>query len=239
MIVVRELIGGAYFGPRKEQDVEPNVDAAWDTMIYSVAEVQRITRVAAQVALSADPPLEIHSVDKANVLASSRLWRRVVTETLTNEYPQLKFDHQLVDSAAMIIVSNPKKLNGVILTENLFGDMCVLPFTATFLTQQLILFKAFLTRQALSRDLLAFWPPHLCLAHPLHLLQSSSRPLAFTNPSMAPRPTLLDKVLLTLSVQSSVPPCSFDIPWVWNDLLRQLKPLSGKCWIPQLLVAMV
>lgn len=135
MIVVRELIGGAYFGPRKEQNVEPNVDAAWDTMIYSVAEVQRITRVAAQIALSANPPLEIHSIDKANVLASSRLWRKVVTETLTNEYPQIKFDHQLVDSAAMVIVANPKKLNGVILTENLFGDMYVLPFRATFLTK--------------------------------------------------------------------------------------------------------
>lgn len=127
MIVVRELIGGAYFGPRKEQNVEPDVDVAWDTMIYSVAEVQRITRVAAQIALSANPPHKIHSIDKANVLASSRLWRKVVTETLTNEYPQIKFDHQLVDSAAMIIVSDPKKLNGVILTENLFGDMYVLP----------------------------------------------------------------------------------------------------------------
>jgi len=123
MIVVRELIGGAYFGPRKEQNAEPNVDTAWDTMIYSVAEVQRITRVAAQIALSTNPPLEIHSIDKANVLASSRLWRKVVTETLTNEYPQLKFDHHLVDSAAMVIVSNPTKLNGVIVTENLFGDI--------------------------------------------------------------------------------------------------------------------
>jgi 3-isopropylmalate dehydrogenase len=123
MIVVRELIGGAYFGARKEQNVEPQPDVAWDTMIYSVSEVQRITRVAAQIALAANPPLAIHSIDKANVLASSRLWRKVVTETLTEEYPQLKLDHQLVDSAAMIIVANPKKLNGVILTENLFGDM--------------------------------------------------------------------------------------------------------------------
>lgn len=123
MIVVRELIGGAYFGARKEQNVEPDLDTAWDTMIYSVSEVQRITRVAAQIALAANPPLTIHSIDKANVLASSRLWRKVVTETLTSEYPQLKFDHQLVDSAAMIIVASPKKLNGVILTENLFGDM--------------------------------------------------------------------------------------------------------------------
>lgn len=125
MIVVRELIGGAYFGARKEQNVEPQPDVAWDTMIYSVSEVQRITRVAAQIALAANPPLAIHSIDKANVLASSRLWRKVVTETLTEEYPQLKVDHQLVDSAAMIIVANPKKLNGVILTENLFGDMYV------------------------------------------------------------------------------------------------------------------
>lgn len=123
LIVVRELIGGAYFGERKEQNVEPQPNTAWDTMIYSVAEVQRITRVAAQIALAATPHLEIHSIDKANVLASSRLWRKVVTETLTKEYPQIKFDHHLVDSAAMVIVANPRKLNGVILTENLFGDI--------------------------------------------------------------------------------------------------------------------
>jgi 3-isopropylmalate dehydrogenase len=123
MIVVRELIGGVYFGARKEQGVEPDQDTAWDTMIYSVSEVQRITRVAAQIALTSNPPLLIHSIDKANVLASSRLWRKVVTETVAKEYPTLKLDHQLVDSAAMVLVSNPRKLNGVILTENLFGDM--------------------------------------------------------------------------------------------------------------------
>lgn len=123
IIVVRELTGGVYFGDRKEQGVEPNPNVAWDMMIYSVEEVQRITRVAAQIALSTSPPMEIHSVDKANVLASSRLWRKVVTETLRNEYPQLKLNHQLVDSAAMIMVADAKKLNGVVLTENLFGDM--------------------------------------------------------------------------------------------------------------------
>ena len=123
IIVVRELIGGIYFGERKEQNVAPQENTAWDTMIYSVEEVQRVTRVAAQIALAADPPLPIHSVDKANVLASSRLWRKVVTETLEREYPQIKLDHQLVDSAAMFIVSNPRKLNGVVLTANLFGDM--------------------------------------------------------------------------------------------------------------------
>ncbi|KAF9464886.1 3-isopropylmalate dehydrogenase [Collybia nuda] len=123
IIVVRELIGGLYFGTRKEQDIAPDLDTAWDTMIYSVSEVQRITRVAARIAMASNPPLEIHSVDKANVLASSRLWRKVVTETLTNEFPKVKLHHQLVDSAAMFIVANPLKLNGIILTENLFGDI--------------------------------------------------------------------------------------------------------------------
>jgi len=92
-------------------------------MVYSVGEVERITRVAAQIALASEPPLAVHSVDKANVLASSRLWRKVVSETLEREYPQIVLDHQLVDSAAMVLVSNPRKLNGVVLTENLFGDM--------------------------------------------------------------------------------------------------------------------
>ncbi|KAL5508122.1 LEU2 [Sanghuangporus vaninii] len=123
LIVVRELVGGLYFGERKEQGVEPKLDTAWDTMIYSVEEVKRITRVAAKIALAANPPHKIVSIDKANVLASSRLWRKVVTETLSEEFPQLKLEHQLVDSAAMIIVANPKKLNGVLLTENMFGDI--------------------------------------------------------------------------------------------------------------------
>ncbi|KAH9002255.1 3-isopropylmalate dehydrogenase [Lactarius hatsudake] len=123
IIVVRELIGGIYFGERKEQNVAPQENVAWDIMIYSVEEVQRITRVAAQIALASDPPLPIHSIDKANVLASSRLWRKVVTETLASEYPQIALDHQLVDSAAMVLVSSPRKLNGVVLTENLFGDI--------------------------------------------------------------------------------------------------------------------
>ncbi|KAG8721902.1 3-isopropylmalate dehydrogenase [Ceratobasidium sp. 395] len=137
-IVVRELIGGLYFGKRKEEDENlpsakgltsignksiGDVGVAWDTMVYSVEEVQRITRVAAQIALAADPPLKIHSVDKANVLASSRLWRRVVTETMKNEFPNLELDHGLVDSVAMVMVQSPRKLNGVVLTENLFGDI--------------------------------------------------------------------------------------------------------------------
>ncbi|KAK4686479.1 3-isopropylmalate dehydrogenase, partial [Tremellales sp. Uapishka_1] len=120
IIVVRELIGGAYFGERQETNEQ---GVAFDTTLYSIPEVQRITRVAAQIALAADPPLPVHSIDKANVLATSRLWRKTVTETMEKEYPQLKLDHMLVDSAAMVIVASPRKLNGVLVTENLFGDI--------------------------------------------------------------------------------------------------------------------
>lgn len=117
--VVRELTGGVYFGERKEEEN----GIAMDSMTYSVEEVQRITRVACQLALLHDPPLAITSIDKANVLATSRLWRRVVTETIEKEYPQITLYHNLVDSAAMHMVMNPKKLNGIVLTENMFGDI--------------------------------------------------------------------------------------------------------------------
>ncbi|KIR51075.1 3-isopropylmalate dehydrogenase [Cryptococcus gattii Ru294] len=120
IIVLRELIGGIYFGERQETNDE---GVAWDQCIYSKPEIERITRVAAQIALAAEPPLPITSVDKANVLATSRLWRKTVTELMAKEYPQLKLEHQLVDSAAMIMIANPKKLNGVLLTENMFGDI--------------------------------------------------------------------------------------------------------------------
>ncbi|KAM0750559.1 3-isopropylmalate dehydrogenase [Meredithblackwellia eburnea MCA 4105] len=126
IVVLRELIGGLYFGKRKE--AEPGVltgdgAVAVDECTYSVEEVTRISRMAAFLAKTANPPLEIHSIDKANVLATSRLWRRTVTDVFAKEFPELKVDHQLVDSAAMVICSNPRKLNGIVLTENLFGDI--------------------------------------------------------------------------------------------------------------------
>jgi 3-isopropylmalate dehydrogenase len=90
---------------------------------YSEAEIQRITRLAARLALRHDPPWPVISLDKANVLASSRLWRRVVEKTLTTEFPQVKFMHQLADSASLIMATNPRSLNGVLLADNTFGDM--------------------------------------------------------------------------------------------------------------------
>lgn len=119
-IVVRELTGGIYFGARKEDDGD---GTAWDTEPYSRSEIERITRLAAHLALARDPPLPIVSLDKANVLATSRLWRKVVTEVVTKEFPQLKLAHHLIDSAAMLMVQKPRALNGVVLTSNLFGDI--------------------------------------------------------------------------------------------------------------------
>lgn len=119
-VVVRELVGGIYFGERKEDDGD---GVAWDSEKYSVPEVQRITRMAAFLALQHNPPLPIWSLDKANVLASSRLWRRTVEETIKNEFPTLSVKHQLIDSAAMILIKNPTQLNGIIITSNMFGDI--------------------------------------------------------------------------------------------------------------------
>jgi 3-isopropylmalate dehydrogenase len=114
IVVVRELVGGIYFGQRQETDEKTGL--AWDRCDYTVDEVKRIARVAAHLALTANPPHAVTSVDKANVLATSRLWRKTVTEVFANEFPQLSLSHQLVDSAAMIISSRPSKLNGILLS---------------------------------------------------------------------------------------------------------------------------
>jgi len=130
-MIVRELTGGIYFGERKEADPEKEGEDEWaeDREPYSRKEIERITRLAASLALKdaeKNPdgkPSKVWSLDKANVLATSRLWRRVVSETMAKEFPQLELGHHLIDSAAMLMVRNPKALNGVIVTSNLFGDI--------------------------------------------------------------------------------------------------------------------
>ncbi|KAI1485844.1 3-isopropylmalate dehydrogenase [Biscogniauxia mediterranea] len=118
--VVRELTGGIYFGERKEDEGD---GFAQDTEPYSRPEVERIARLAAHLALARSPPAPVWSLDKANVLATSRLWRKVVSDVFANEFPQLELHHQLIDSAAMVMVKNPRGLNGVVVTSNLFGDI--------------------------------------------------------------------------------------------------------------------
>src|SRR3954467_8225144 len=111
-LVVRELTGGIYFG-----DKEEGTERASDLCTYTRQEVERIARVAFGAARS-----RVVSVDKANVLATSRLWRTVVTELHDREFPNIELQHLLVDNAAMQIVSAPRHFE-VLLTENMFGDI--------------------------------------------------------------------------------------------------------------------
>ena len=119
LLIVRELAGGIYFGERQEPAGEPGSRTARDTLPYSEAEVRRIVRLAFEMARSRRRRLT--SVDKANVMASSRLWRLVVDE-MKADFPDVEVNHQLVDSAAMLLVRRPADFD-VIVTENLFGDI--------------------------------------------------------------------------------------------------------------------
>jgi 3-isopropylmalate dehydrogenase len=112
LLVMRELTGGLYFGRRGRDG-----DTAYDTCIYSVEEIERIARAGFQAARR-----RVTSVDKANVLESSRLWREVVVRLHAEEFPDVELEHVLVDNAAMQLISNPAHFD-VIVTENMFGDI--------------------------------------------------------------------------------------------------------------------
>lgn len=119
MMVVRELTGGLYFGQPKKQWQTAEGRRAVDTMDYSEPEIERIVRVGFEIALTRRKKLT--SVDKANVLESSRLWRQIATE-VSAEYPGVELDHMLVDACAMRFIQNPAYFD-VIVTENTFGDI--------------------------------------------------------------------------------------------------------------------
>jgi 3-isopropylmalate dehydrogenase len=115
LLVVRELTGGIYFGQKTRTD-----DEASDACVYSRTEIERIARVAFDAALERRG--RVTSVDKANVLETSRLWRQVVRELHEADFPAIQLEHVLVDNAAMQLVSNPSRFD-VIVTENMFGDI--------------------------------------------------------------------------------------------------------------------
>lgn len=115
LLVVRELTGGIYFGEKRRDG-----DVAFDGCSYSVAEIERVVRLAARMAGQRKGRLT--QVDKANVLETSRLWRQVTTRVLADEFPQIELEHQLVDSMAMHLIAKPAAYD-VIVTENLFGDI--------------------------------------------------------------------------------------------------------------------
>ena len=119
MIVLRELTGGLYFGQPKGRDVKDGHERAVDTLEYYDYEIERIVEMAFR--LSRSRRLKVTSVDKANVLESSRLWRKIAVEIGKN-YPDVTLEHVLVDTAAMRLVSNPASFD-VVVTENMFGDI--------------------------------------------------------------------------------------------------------------------
>lgn len=119
LLVVRELTGGIYFGKKERYQNEAGIEEAFDGLTYNVEEIERIAHVAFEAAKIRRN--KVTSVDKANVLESSRLWREVVTR-VHKEYPEVELEHMLVDNAAMQLVRYPKQFD-VILTENMFGDI--------------------------------------------------------------------------------------------------------------------
>ncbi len=119
ILVVRELTGGIYFGQPSRRWEEDGQRQAVDTMLYSEDEIRRVVRVACELARSRRG--RVTSVDKANVLSSSRLWREVATE-VGAEYPDVEMEHVLVDAMAMYLMRDPRHYD-VIVTENMFGDI--------------------------------------------------------------------------------------------------------------------
>lgn len=119
MLIVRELTGDVYFGAKGQRTTDSGEREGWDAMSYADSEVRRIAHVAFRAAAAAGLPLT--SVDKANVLETSQLWRDVVI-AVAAEYPDVALDHMYVDNAAMQVVSHPDRF-GVVLTGNLFGDI--------------------------------------------------------------------------------------------------------------------
>ena len=118
MMIMRELTGGLYFGERKTEDVD-GVMTATDTLTYNENEIRRIAKRGFDIAMKRRK--KVTSVDKANVLDSSRLWRKIVEE-VAKDYPEVTYEHMLVDNCAMQLVKDPKQFD-VILTENMFGDI--------------------------------------------------------------------------------------------------------------------
>lgn len=119
IMIIRELTGGVYFGEPKGVEVRDGQRVGFNTMFYSEEEVRRIAKVAFDIAMKRNK--KVCSVDKANVLDVSRLWREIVIE-VSKDYPEVELSHQYVDNAAMQLIINPRQFD-VILTSNLFGDI--------------------------------------------------------------------------------------------------------------------
>jgi 3-isopropylmalate dehydrogenase len=129
ILIVRELTGGIYFGQPKGREGSGGAEKAWDTLVYSRDEMERIARIAFNAAKKRGN--KVTSVDKANVLTTMVLWREVITELHAREYPEVELNHLYVDNAAMQLIVNPRQFD-VMLCGNMFGD--ILSDAASILT---------------------------------------------------------------------------------------------------------
>lgn len=120
IVCIRELTGGIYFGEKKTWQTDDGETAASDTMLYKTGEIERIAEVAAQTALARGK--KVCSIDKANVLETSVLWRKTVTAFFKKNYPEIELSYMYVDNAAMQLILNPAQFD-VMITGNLFGDI--------------------------------------------------------------------------------------------------------------------
>jgi 3-isopropylmalate dehydrogenase len=120
LVVVRELTGGIYFGSKSREPLDDGGERATDVCTYTTGEIERIVRVAC--AMARERRGKLTSVDKANVLETSRLWRSVTARIVAEEYPDIQLEHMLVDAAAMHLMRRPADFD-VIVTENMFGDI--------------------------------------------------------------------------------------------------------------------
>ncbi|MCD7808364.1 MAG: 3-isopropylmalate dehydrogenase [Erysipelotrichaceae bacterium] len=148
MMIMRELTGGLYFGERNTTEIDGQL-VAHDNLIYSEAEIRRIAKRGFDIAMKRRK--KVTSVDKANVLDTSRLWRKVVNE-VAKDYPEVELEHMLVDNCAMQLVKNPRQFD-VILTENMFGD--ILSDEASMVTGSI----GMLSSASLREDKLGMYEP--------------------------------------------------------------------------------
>lgn len=148
MMIMRELTGGLYFGERNTTEIDGQL-VAHDNLIYSEAEIRRIAKRGFDIAMKRRK--KVTSVDKANVLDTSRLWRKVVNE-VAKDYPEVELEHMLVDNCAMQLVKNPRQFD-VILTENMFGD--ILSDEASMVTGSIGMFSS----ASLREDKLGMYEP--------------------------------------------------------------------------------
>ena len=152
MIIVRELTGGLYFGERNTKEINGEL-VAHDNLVYSEHEIRRIAQRGFEIAMKRGKKLT--SVDKANVLDTSRLWRKIVNE-VAQDFPEVKVEHMLVDNCAMQLVKDPAQFD-VVLTENMFGD--ILSDEASMVTGSI----GMLSSASLREDHLGMYEPAMAV----------------------------------------------------------------------------